>query len=189
MAYGSTPSFLASLLVPKVSNDPGNMVQYMRTFQQPVDVNFVNVDSYGRGPISVYSGNYPQLSNKLGDYSARYSPLYRIDVENAQRPQYATYLNVPQGLMTMQSNYMNRPSTDLLVGSKSAGRAGSFSMDGTYMYPSPPVNNVNPASERDWMMSQDWLQARAVTHNDNRSWVSGAAVQQAGGKVSMASGF
>ena len=43
-----------------------------------------------------------------------FSPLYRIEVENLQRPQYSEYLNVPQGLMMTQNEYENRPHTDML---------------------------------------------------------------------------
>lgn len=174
-------SFQKSLLTPKVSNGAGSVAQYMRVFEVPADVNFVNVDSYGRGPISIYTGNYPQLSPALGVFSARYSPLYRIDVENAQRPQYSEYLNVPQGLMELQSEYRNtRPNVDLLTNSKNGGRSRAFGMDGVYERPAPPTD-LNPSSEKDWMALEDWNHSRLVTFADNRQWVSAAAVQQAGG--------
>ena len=173
-----------SILTPKVSNGVGNMMQYMRTFQMPADVNYVNVDSYGRGPISVYSGNYPQLNSSLGVYSARFSPLYRIDVENAQRPQYSQYLNVPQGLMMFQSEYTQRPYVDLM----GVNRDRAFGMDGMYARPQPPINSTNPDSEKDWMMNQDWVNSRAVNKFSNSTYVESQAAMEAGGKT-LASGF
>lgn len=147
----SAISLNKSLRTVKVSNDPGNYAQGFRLFDASACPNYTNVDQFGRPGINVNSG-YPQLNTSLGNFGVCYSPLYLITNENVvSRPQYSTYLNVPEGLQLTQSQYRNVPHNDLL----GVDRDRAFGLDGTYAVP-PYPKDLNPRSENAWNESQNW---------------------------------
>jgi hypothetical protein len=147
-----TLSLEKNLRTVKVSVDPGNYAQGFRLFDSSTCPNYVNVDQYGRGGISVNSG-YPQLNTSLGLHGICYSPMYLIQNENAvSRPQYSTYLNVPEGLQLTQNEYWNSAGKQDLLG---VSRDRAFGLDGIYAIPNYPKSS-NPSSDRDWNASENW---------------------------------
>jgi hypothetical protein len=171
MAQGGTLSLNKSLRTNKVALDPGNVAQSFRLFVSNPTADIPNylVDIYGR-PAAIDAG----LQFEGTQASGIISPLYRIEVENnISRPQYNEYLNVPQGLMMTQSEYPNRPLTDML----GVNRDRAFMMDGTYATMPYPTKATNPNSDADFMAQQAWNANQLQTQYDNRLWLNSVDTQ------------
>jgi hypothetical protein len=161
-------SLSKSLRTPKVSLDPGPVAQTFRYFDSnpTKDIPQYMVDIYNR-PAAIDAGNVFLGPGCPGCFS----PEYRIMNENAvSRPQYSEYLNVPQGLQMVQSEYPNRPKTDTL----GRYRDRAFGIDGTFQRMAYPANAQNAGSDKDWMLQQAWFNNKLVNQFDNRNWVNSA---------------
>jgi len=166
-------SLSKSLRTPKVTPGPTEYAQSFRLFNTPLCENLQNyaVDQFGRPGVSPNSG-YPLLNTSLGNFGACYSPLYLIETENMiSRPSYSQYLNVPQGVMMMQSEYQNRPNTDLM----GVQRNRAFGLDGTYQYPAfPAQSSLNPASDKSFLEDINANRYRLLGQFDSRMWQNSA---------------
>jgi hypothetical protein len=165
-----TLSLSKSLRTNKVANDPGNVAGTFRLFvsNPTADIPTYLIDQYGR-PASIYSA----LKFEGHGAPASISPEYRIQVENLQRPQYSSYLNVPQGIMMTNSEYQSRPHVDLM----GMNRNRAFGYDGVYNTMPYPVNAENPASDTDFLLQQQWNANQLLTQNDNRLWLRSSDTQ------------
>ena len=174
----STISLSKSLRTNKVAVDPGNTAQTQRIFitNPTCEIPTYLIDQYGR-PASFYSALSTEGSGNgsAGGQPGCISPEYRIQVENIQRPQYAEYLNVPQGLMMTHSEYENKPHYDMMGVNRS--RAGVFDVDGVYRRMQYPEKAVNPNSDRDNLLQQEWYANQIMNYTDNRLWLNSADTQ------------
>lgn len=169
----STISLTKSLRTNKVANDPGNVANTFRIFTSNPTCSIADyrLDQYNR-PASIYGGLSIEGSGNgsNGGSPGCFSPLYRIEVENLQRPQYSQYLNVPQGIMNTVNEYSNRPHTDML----GANRDRAFGLDGVYRRMSYPSNATDPSSAKDNLLQQEWFGNQLLTKMDNRLWLNSA---------------
>lgn len=172
----STISLSKSIRTNKVANDPGTVAATFRLFvsNPTCDIPDYRLDEYNR-PASIYGGLQIEGSGNgtAGGAPACFSPLYRIEVENIQRPQYSEYLNVPQGIMNTVNEYPNRPHKDML----GANRDRAFGMDGVYRRVPYPAKSVNPGSDADWLKQQEWYANQLDTFFDNRLWLNSSETQ------------
>lgn len=156
----STVSFQKSLRTTKVTGDSGAFAQHYRVFDPEYQIapSRYLVDQYNRpAPIS-------SLQTLSTDTSA-FSPLYMIETQNFLNPQYSAYLNVPQGLNALQSNYQSNQTWDTLSGSAVGGRGRAFGYEGTYQMAAPPPPGPNSGVAIDQYMA-----AVSQKSNDNRFW-------------------
>jgi hypothetical protein len=174
MSAGGSPSLTKNLRTPKVYPDPGNVAQTFRLFVDNATCGIPDyrLDQYNR-PSSIYGGLSIEGSGSgnSGGSPGCFSPLYRIEVENLQRPQYSEYLNVPQGLMMTQNEYENRPHTDML----GVNRGRAFGLDGVYKrqpFPGNSSQGDNPSSDKAWLNRQEWMGNQLLNFADNRLWLN-----------------
>lgn len=179
MSAGGSPSLTKTLRTPKVYSDPGNVAQTFRLFVDNATCGIADyrLDQYNR-PASIYGGLGIEGSGNgnAGGAPACFSPLYRIEVENLQRPQYSEYLNVPQGLMQTQNEYESRPHTDML----GMYRDRAFGLDGVYRrmpFPGTSVQGNNPSSDKAWLNRQEWFGNQMLNSFDQRLWLNSAETQ------------
>lgn len=157
-------------------SDPGAVAQTFRLFVDNATCGIPDyrLDQYNR-PASIYGGLSIEGSGNGGQGGAPacYSPLYRIEVENLQRPQYSEYLDVPQGLMMTNSEYQNRPHTDMM----GMYRDRAFGVDGVYRrmpFPGGSPQGDNPSSDKAWLQRQEWNANQLTTKFDQRLWLNSA---------------
>jgi hypothetical protein len=179
MSAGGSPSLTKNLRTPKVYPDPGNVAQTFRLFVDNATCGIADyrLDQYNR-PASIYGGLGIEGSGNggAGGAPACFSPLYRIEVENLQRPQYSEYLAVPQGLMMTQSEFQNSPHTDML----GMNRSRAFGLDGVYRrmpFPGSTPEGNNPSSDKAWLQRQEWNASQLLNQFDQRLWLNSADTQ------------
>lgn len=174
----STISLSKSLRTPKVALDPGNVADTFRIFvsNPTCDIRDYRMDEYGR-PSSIYGGLQVEGAGNgnSGGAPGCFSPEYRIMWENALRPQYAEYLNVPQGLMMTHSEFENQPHYDMLGVNRD--RYGAFNVDGTYKRTAYPSHAQNPNSDKQWLEQQEWYGLQMLNQFDSRLWLNSADTQ------------
>ena len=178
MSAGS-PSLTKSLRTNKVMSDPGAVAQTFRLFVDNATCGIPDyrLDQYNR-PASIYGGLGIEGSGNgnAGGAPGCFSSLYRIEVENLQRPQYSEYLNVPQGLMMTQNEYPNQPHTDMM----GMYRDRAFGLDGVYRrtpFPGGTPQGDNPGSDKAWLARQGWLANQLMTSFDQRLWLNSSENQ------------
>ncbi len=164
-----TISLSKSLRTPKVYPNSGNFADSFRIFvsNPTCDIRDFRMEQYGR-PASIYGG----LATEAPGVRGCLSPEYRIMWENALRPQYGEYLNVPAGLMMTQSEYQNQPHTDMMGYGRD--RAGVFNVDGVYKRFPYPSKAVNPNSDKDNLEQMFWYENQMLGVNENRMFQNSA---------------
>lgn len=123
----------ASLKTAKTSNGLGGFAFSTRILNpknQVCPARFL-VDSYGRDGAAIDS--LDTLS-----CAGAFDPTVRIDVENALRPQYGEYLNVPQGLSVFNNMYTSQNGDTLGVG---RDKPGVLNTAGVYRQGPPNQNS------------------------------------------------
>lgn len=174
-------SLSKSLRTNKVMSDPGAVAYGFRFFvdNPTCQIPDYRLDEYNR-PASIYGGfaieGNPDSNSGNWPNAGCLSPLYRIEVENLQRPQYNEYLNVPQGLMMTQNEYPNQPHKDMM----GMNRDRAFGVDGVYRrmaFPGGTPQGDNPSSDKAWLNRQEWYANQLMTQFDNRLWLNSAETQ------------
>jgi len=165
-------SLSKSLRTNKVSPGANEVAQGIRLFVANIGENLAgqtqNVDQYGRpAPID------GALTFEGPGAPGFFSPEYRIEVENVQRPQYSEYLNVPMGLMSTNSEYQNHPRYDTL----GVNRSRAMGLDGTYQTMAYPVGKLNPGKDQDYLYAQEWEAQQLMRLYDQRLWLSSPSTQ------------
>jgi hypothetical protein len=165
-------SFQASLRTDKTTPGLGNTAASLRNlgYATLCEIPETLIDQYGR-PTSLYGGlTLLGTGTNAGCYSAN----NRIQVENYLRPQYGEYLNVPQGLGEIVTNYANKPHYDTL----GVNRSRFFGLDGSYNTMAPPP--LNASSDSDWLKSQAYEQMLTNRLFENRAFTNSPDVMKSG---------
>jgi len=176
---GGSPSLTKSLRTTKVAVGGVPEVGFtdvMFTVQASCDIPSYLLDDYNR-PSPWYSSlnyeGYPMGNHGGGSNGAAgcKTPLYRIEIENLLRPQYAEYLNVPQGIMMTQSEYQNRPRADLM----GMNRDRAFGYDGSYVTGQYPLADLKKVGdEKAFLNTLGWEQSTYDRQFDSRQWARSA---------------
>lgn len=132
----SVPSLQAAIRTPKVTTGLASNVQSERSLNPNYIINPDRAlyDLYGRS-ASIDS---------IDAETVGMDPQYRIINENALRPQYGSYLDVPQGLSGVSENemalvpqlYKSKSGTDTLIGAN-PGRYSTYGFAPTYKIDGP----------------------------------------------------
>lgn len=166
-----TISLSKSLRTDKVIPDAGLGIQGMRLFDANIEreIPQYTVDTYGR--VTQITAGLPFQGTQSGGVL---SPQYMIQTENYLRPDYSTYLDVPQGVLKGGVSEYQRPTYDTMFGSSVQGRQnfGVFDINKQYQGMPFPANAFNPTSDKDFALQQAYLSERAQSKFRDRMYLN-----------------